>query len=615
MRGWAGILILIVFSAEASMESHYQEGRAFTESLHHQSKNVAAQTDVKKVPGFKTAEPKEASLDENSDFQEAIHQALEKNQAASGVIENSKKRPRFKIDPKTDPRFQVDLESSEERLGIDPTHTQKKVEGSFEKTCEEGGEEITYTCQDNRVVIPQVPMKSSTLWVNNLNFEKHMESYETKPAKKGKWNRHGRPAEYGSRQNGWDVQLPKDITAFRASFCSNFQAKDAKSRTAFQIDCTRIQRYEIKEAHHVGESNEAWQVHVPEAFLKLILHHDTYEGEARDEWHSNCEPLEKMVHEGYCDYVDRTLSQGPEKRTIQGYSIYKDDWQYTQVYDCQLIKDECTALRSQGCHQVGSLCKEMREGRCWMYEQRYQCPSGNQGPNKIKSPSHAAFCLTGDCHSTDYTANGEMLEAISRLNALKEIQDDMRTHQGHLNIFKGEMNQCSRHCLNFKDCCRRLKGWGVSLGLANCEPEDRALAEKRAKNLCHPVGTYCAEFIEIGPLKFKKCKRKKSSFCCFGTRLARLLQEQGRQQLGLGFGSAECPDCRGLTVEELSRLDLSKMNFSEVFEDVMKKYRTPNQDMLQQKASSALQERLKEMEQGLEKRSKTGKVHVHQDAL
>jgi hypothetical protein len=76
------------------------------------------------------------------------------------------------------------------------------------------------------------------------------------------------------------------------------------------------------------------------------------------------------------------------------------------------------------------------------------------------------------------------------------------------------------------------------------------------------VGTYCAEKL-LGV-----CIRKKTGFCCYGTKMARLIQQQGRAQLGLNFGSPECPECTGLSPEQLSQLDFSKINFSEIFEDI-----------------------------------------------
>jgi hypothetical protein len=63
------------------------------------------------------------------------------------------------------------------------------------------------------------------------------------------------------------------------------------------------------------------------------------------------------------------------------------------------------------------------------------------------------------------------------------------------------------------------------------------------------------------------CLTKTTSFCCFGNKLSRILQEQGRRQLGLGWGSPAAPDCNGLTPEQLSRIDFSRIDFSEFYDD------------------------------------------------
>jgi hypothetical protein len=181
-----------------------------------------------------------------------------------------------------------------------------------------------------------------------------------------------------------------------------------------------------------------------------------------------------------------------------------------------------------------------------------------------KSP----FCLTGDCTNSDYVANGELLNAMSHLAILKEAQNDIRANVG---IFKGQLRKCSKNCAGFRDCCTTGKGWGVVMNLSACSGEEKELAQWRAKKRCVFVGTYCAEKI-LG-----KCIRKKSSFCCFGNKLSKLLNDQGRRQLGIGFGEAEAPDCRGLTPEELSRIDMSEIELSELYEDVQANFKPPAQ--------------------------------------
>jgi conjugal transfer mating pair stabilization protein TraN len=51
------------------------------------------------------------------------------------------------------------------------------------------------------------------------------------------------------------------------------------------------------------------------------------------------------------------------------------------------------------------------------------------------------------------------------------------------------------------------------------------------------------------------------------------LQEQGKRQLGQNFGSPEQPNCRGFTAEELSHIDFSKLDLTEISRDVMEKFK------------------------------------------
>jgi conjugal transfer mating pair stabilization protein TraN len=74
------------------------------------------------------------------------------------------------------------------------------------------------------------------------------------------------------------------------------------------------------------------------------------------------------------------------------------------------------------------------------------------------------------------------------------------------------------------------------------------------------------------------------SYCCFNSKLARIVQEQGRAQLSTfnGWGRASRPDCRGLTPEEFQVLDFSQIDLSEWHSDIETKSQTEIQENLQQ---------------------------------
>jgi hypothetical protein len=180
-----------------------------------------------------------------------------------------------------------------------------------------------------------------------------------------------------------------------------------------------------------------------------------------------------------------------------------------------------------------------------------------------------------------------MLGALSQMTILRQAQNDLKEFNS---VFKGKTLQCSRSCVSFKDCCGSGDGWGVSLGISQCNSEEKELVNQRKANRCVRVGTYCADRVA------GICTRKKTSFCCFGSKLSRLLQENGRTQLKLNFGEAEEPNCRGFTPEELSQLDFSKMDLTELFEDVQKNFKPQSQEMITQSVSlDHLQQNMKNL--------------------
>jgi len=96
-----------------------------------------------------------------------------------------------------------------------------------------------------------------------------------------------------------------------------------------------------------------------------------------------------------------------------------------------------------------------------------------------------------------------------------------------------------------------------------CSEAENLLAMRRGQNLCTHVGSYCAtKFLGT-------CITKKEAHCCFNSRLARIINEQGRAQLGRGYGVPEAPDCSGLTVAELQSLDFSRMDLSEFYAEIV----------------------------------------------
>lgn len=304
------------------------------------------------------------------------------------------------------------------------------------------------------------------------------------------------------------------------------------------------------------------------------------------EWVDGCAVLEGLTEKGLCRYHNKTTSPKNETRTIDGEPVQQDHFEEHFEYACLKASNKsCAGLREKGCYQINSVCKEKMGDVCVLWEQSYRCPTGKRSTKTFRSTNKSnPYCLTGNCADTSYEANGEMMNVISQLSVLKEVQDDLRNYKV---IFRGNPRACTRHCVSFKDCCGSETGWGVSMHLAECDKDEKELRQIRNKKLCIQVGTYCAEKV-LGV-----CIRKKTSFCCYGTKMARLIQQKGRSQLGLGFGSPEAPNCSGLSADELSRIDFSQIDFSELFEDIKSKVVPKGQgESLAQVSTKRLQENM-----------------------
>jgi conjugal transfer mating pair stabilization protein TraN len=119
-------------------------------------------------------------------------------------------------------------------------------------------------------------------------------------------------------------------------------------------------------------------------------------------------------------------------------------------------------------------------------------------------------------------------------------------------FFSGEARFCRSGGLTIlgASCCG-ISGMFKSM----CNNKEKELKKKRQAELCTYVGEFCSKRWKIGFIKI--CVEKKRSFCCFNSRLARILQECGRPQIGKGWGDAKNPDCSGYTIDEFARVDFT----------------------------------------------------------
>lgn len=276
-----------------------------------------------------------------------------------------------------------------------------------------------------------------------------------------------------------------------------------------------------------------------------------------------------------------TCVEGAETRMIDGISVYADCWKYSSTYDCleggTIAEDShCADLRAQGCTQIGSDCITYSGDTCITYEQTYECPSGEQPVEQtVLDCGGQLFCADGNCFDMSYDPNPNMAEAAARFAVMAEMSHGLAADS--VEVFKGEDRRCGVSVFDrvgAQNCCR-LDGWAE--GNLKCSFDEETLADLRQAGRCHYVGTYCSNEDDLGI-----CWVNTQTHCCFASKLARIVAEQGRPQLDRGWGTATEPACGGFAADEIRLLDFQAMDLSEFYSDVIASMPIPDQNSLQQ---------------------------------
>ena len=165
------------------------------------------------------------------------------------------------------------------------------------------------------------------------------------------------------------------------------------------------------------------------------------------------------------------------------------------------------------------------------------------------------YCVGAGCETVQPRANTGFVDATSRLNMALELGGEAFDRE-NLRFFAGKRRACTIRVFGLANCC---KNNGFLEGLAGCKKSERELARSRHDGLTHYLGKYCAKKTFFGV-----CIRRARAWCVFNSKLGRILQQQGRGQLGVGWGS-----CRGLTVAEIEGIDFASLDLNEFTENLM----------------------------------------------
>jgi conjugal transfer mating pair stabilization protein TraN len=266
----------------------------------------------------------------------------------------------------------------------------------------------------------------------------------------------------------------------------------------------------------------------------------------------------------------------PETRTIAGVAVTAPCWAWKRDYTCNTFTpaQDCDQLAATpGCNLVREDCIT-EETPCKTLERVYDCPTPEvpTNPNQFICDGDV-YCIDGSCETIEREPNDEFKDAVVALNAMGQARREWDPDT--MTLFKGERETCSSKVFGVLNCCKG-KGFPLIpyvqfLVLLGCDREEVLLHQRDAQGLCAYVGTYCSDKV-LGV-----CVTKRKAYCCFASKLSRILQEQGRQQIGKPWGKPKTEQCLGFTIDEFSRLDLSQMDFSEVYAEFTDAARLPDE--------------------------------------
>jgi conjugal transfer mating pair stabilization protein TraN len=256
-----------------------------------------------------------------------------------------------------------------------------------------------------------------------------------------------------------------------------------------------------------------------------------------------------------------------ETRTINGILVTQPCWAWSRTYECAgplTPASDCGQLDGLGCAFVREQCLT-DETPCLTVDRVYSCPIPPVRKENQQICNGDVYCLNGECDTIEREASTDFKDAAVALNVMNQMGNEF--DPASLKLFDGDRLTCSKTIFGVTNCCVP-RGFPL---LGGCNAEDRALKERRESGKCIYAGTYCDRQV-LGI-----CLRKKEAHCCFISRISRILQEQGRRQINKPFGNPKTEQCAGFTIEEFQRLDLSRMDFTEVYAEFTDAARVPGQ--------------------------------------
>jgi len=98
-----------------------------------------------------------------------------------------------------------------------------------------------------------------------------------------------------------------------------------------------------------------------------------------------------------------------------------------------------------------------------------------------------------------------------------------------------------------------------------CDEEDYNTAVKSDAGLCYTTYSECVQ--RNSGIFGSVCEKYRTYKCCFNSRLAKLINEQGKASIGI---TGRSDDCSGFSPDEFARIKWDQIDFTPFVEEILK---------------------------------------------
>lgn len=570
--------LLCYYSHANNVTSSYKEGEQFASTHQKQSVDLLKSLNLADIPGYQPNLPQETYYggvtQKHIRIEADAQSAMQSNEIGKNVVDGFNQRPSYRINPNSE---------TMQKLNQIAEHGDEIIHGqnTNQTTCSLKPQQCHYTWQEKTCL--------STKESGEIHCAKHLR-LDVVPYKTETYSLYLRHLSVNKSPYKIMVDLNQTDSCKQGnSTCYTvYQGSQVASPVAFPALCASVK---ISITDNKGLVLIEKTVHCDDKTLSLtvgkcvfgycntpfvhtvILTVESYQ--RREYWDNQCQHLEQRTKEGFCHVTSPlTCVESNQTRVINEIPFGRACWKERASYQCGVPgENTCDLVNLSGCEQGASVCVKEKEGRCITFQQTWQCPLNQCTKNELICGENA-FCLEGDCSTHHYTPSDEN-EFKKAMSSLSAVADASKTFDANANfIFKGQKMECSDLMLDFANCCRE-DGWGIDLNLAHCSDEEKKLGKDRENKLVVPTGRYCYKRKKFPGGSY--CKEYHQTFCVFQSKLARIVQEQGRRnQLHIGFGEGKYSNCSGITPAQMQLIHFESIDFSEIYEELKGKIKKPD---------------------------------------